>query len=67
MYEGEASCFDEWVCEHRWPAIAGMGGLSQRTTQAAVERTDWWSNNANQIAFWPGELGFVAINREAQP
>ena len=67
VYEGEVSnCFGEWVCEHRWPAIAGMVGF-RNATQAAAEVTDWWSNNANQIAFGRGRLGFVAINREAQP
>lgn len=63
---GAAACFGEWVCEHRWPAIAGMVGF-RNATQATPTVTDWWSNGANQIAFGRGHLGFVAINREAEP
>ncbi|WOD39366.1 alpha-amylase family protein [Nodosilinea sp. E11] len=63
---GEATCFGEWVCEHRWPAISGMVGF-RNATQADPTVTDWWSNQANQIAFGRGSLGFVAINREAAP
>ncbi|PZV15758.1 MAG: ATPase [Leptolyngbya sp.] len=65
-HNGEAACFGEWVCEHRWPAIAGMVGF-RNATQAVAQVTDWWSNQANQIAFGRGELGFVVINREAVP
>jgi alpha-amylase len=64
--DGQAQCFGDWVCEHRWPAIAGMVGF-RNATQAVPTVTDWWSNNANQIAFGRGDLGFVAINREATP
>jgi alpha-amylase len=63
---GEANCFGEWVCEHRWPAIAGMVGF-RHATQAVPAITDWWSNSANQIGFGRGNLGFVAINREDVP
>ncbi len=64
VYEnGQVNCFGEWVCEHRWPAIAGMVGF-RNATQSAPIVTDWWSNSANQIAFGRGNLGFVAINRE---
>ncbi len=63
---GQAQCFGEWVCEHRWPAISGMVGF-RNATEPVVDVTDWWSNNANQIAFGRGNLGFVAINREAAP
>lgn len=63
---GKINCFGEWVCEHRWPAIAGMVGF-RNATQSVAEVTDWWSNGVNQIAFGRGGLGFVAINREAAP
>jgi alpha-amylase len=39
----------------------------RNATQAVAEVTDWWSNQANQIAFGRGDLGFVVINREAVP
>ncbi|MBD1916145.1 alpha-amylase family protein [Phormidium sp. FACHB-322] len=63
---GQANCFGAWVCEHRWPAIAGMVGF-RNATQPVAKVTDWWSNQANQIAFGRGDRGFVVINREAQP
>jgi alpha-amylase len=63
---GEAACFGEWVCEHRWPAISGMVGF-RNATQTETQVTDWWSNQANQVAFGRGKLGFVAINREDTP
>jgi alpha-amylase len=67
VYEnGQANCFGEWVCEHRWPAISGMVSF-RNATQPVAEVTDWWSNNANQIAFGRGDRGFVVINREAAP
>ncbi|WP_225885233.1 alpha-amylase [Leptolyngbya sp. KIOST-1] len=67
VYQGaESSCFNAWVCEHRWPAIVGMVGFRNATEPVATV-TDWWSNSANQIAFGRGNRGFVAINREAQP
>ncbi|MBW4461119.1 MAG: alpha-amylase family protein [Nodosilinea sp. WJT8-NPBG4] len=64
--DGQANCFDEWVCEHRWPAISGMVGF-RNATQPVAEVTNWWSNQANQIAFGRGDRGFVAINRETEP
>lgn len=62
---GEAQCFDEWICEHRWPAILNMVAFRQET-QAHPTATDWWDNSANQIAFGRGNLGFVVINGEEE-
>ena len=62
VYDGpDPDCFDEWVCEHRWPAIAGMVGFHNFTAPNFFV-SDWWSSNRDQIAFGRGELGFVAIN-----
>ncbi|MFL5735427.1 MAG: alpha-amylase [Chloroflexia bacterium] len=52
-----------WVCEHRWPDIAGMVGFRDYTA-LRFEVTDWWSNGNNAIAFGRGDRGFVVINRE---
>ncbi|MDQ3930851.1 MAG: alpha-amylase family protein [Chloroflexota bacterium] len=52
-----------WVCEHRWPDIAGMVGF-RNYTSPRFEVTDWWSNGSNAIAFGRGDLGFAIINRE---
>jgi alpha-amylase len=63
--DGEPACFGEWVCEHRWTAIANMVAF-RNVTQPVFELTDWWSNGTDQIAFGRGELGFVVINGEAE-
>ncbi|WP_199336520.1 alpha-amylase [Oscillatoria sp. FACHB-1407] len=63
VYRGDqAFCFGEWVCEHRYTAIAPMIQFRNITTDTAV--THWWSNGNNQIAFGRGDKGFVVINRE---
>jgi alpha-amylase len=59
---GEATCFDDWVCEHRWTPITNMV-MFRNVTQPQPEITDWWSNGDDQIAFGRGNLGFVVINR----
>lgn len=63
---GEAACFGEWICEHRWTPITNMV-MFRNATQSQFEVTDWWSNGNNQIAFGRGNLGFAAINRSEQP
>ncbi len=60
--DGQAQCFDEWLCEHRWTPIANMV-MFRNVTQPRFEVTDWWSRGPNQIAFGRGDLGFVVINR----
>jgi alpha-amylase len=59
------ACNPGWVCEHRWPAIAGMVGFRTATAEAPTV-TDWWDDGDNAIAFGRGALGFVAVNRTAQ-
>jgi alpha-amylase len=54
-----------WVCEQRWPDVAGMAGF-RNYTAAAPEVSNWWSDNNNAIAFGRGDKGFVIINRENQ-
>lgn len=61
---GQANCFGEWVCEHRWRPITNMVQF-RNVTSSAPGVADWWSNGNNQIAFSRGDKGFVAINREA--
>jgi alpha-amylase len=53
----------QWVCEHRWPDIAGMVGFRNYTWSHA-EVTDWWDDGNSAIAFGRGDRGFVIINRE---
>ena len=61
---GNLQCFgSNWKCEHRWSYIAGAAQFRDATSDR-FEVTDWWDNNANQIAFGRGDKGFVAINKE---
>lgn len=64
--QGEDGCFEDWVCEHRWPAIANMVNF-RRATQPVFAVTDWWSQGDNQIAFGRGDRGFVVINNKSEP
>jgi len=58
------TCFSgNWVCEHRWLAIANMVGF-RNNVNSNWTVTNWWSNNNNQIAFGRGGKGFVVINKE---
>lgn len=63
---GQNTCFEAWVCEHRWTAIRNMVGFRNATASAQTV-TDWWTNGSNQIAFGRGNQGFVVINRAAAP
>jgi len=58
------TCFSgNWVCEHRWLAIANMVGF-RNNVNSMWTISNWWSNGNNQIAFSRGDKGFVVINRE---
>lgn len=59
---GDVTCFDSWVCEHRWTPITNMV-MFRNVTQSQPQVTDWWTNGDDQIAFGRGDLGFVVINR----
>lgn len=56
------ACTREWVCEHRWPQIAGMNIF--RIVAKEKPLANWWSNGKNQIAFSRGDLAFIVINGE---
>ncbi len=53
-------CSSQWVCEHRFPAIAGMARFRNATYGMPV--TDWQIINDAAIAFGRRDSGFVAIN-----
>lgn len=60
---GAGGCANsDFVCEHRWTAIANMVGFRNVTNGEAV--ANWWDNNNNRIAFSRGNKGFIAINNE---
>jgi alpha-amylase len=58
---------EQWVCEQRWHAIAGMVGFRDFTADSPTV-ANWWSNpsDGNQIAFGRGAAGFVVINRSTK-
>ncbi|KRD45775.1 alpha-amlyase [Cellulomonas sp. Root930] len=49
----------DWVCQHRWPAIAGVVGWRSVVGDAPV--VDVWSEGS-AVAFGRGERGFVVVN-----
>ena len=49
----------DWVCQHRWPQIAGMVGW--RNVVGDAPRVDEWSEG-DAVAFGRGERGFVVVN-----
>ncbi|EKM53320.1 glycoside hydrolase family 13 protein [Phanerochaete carnosa HHB-10118-sp] len=51
---------NDWLCQHRWNAIAGMVGFHNQVGNTAMD--NWVSPQSEQIAFGRGSLGFVAIN-----
>ncbi len=62
---GAATCSEEWVCEHRWPAIANMVAFRAATTGAPVAH--WQVHGESGLSFGRGEAGHVVINASAEP
>jgi len=53
-------CSEEWVCEHRDPAIAAMVGFRSQTRGEPI--SGWTQISDSAIAFSRGERGFLAVN-----
>jgi alpha-amylase len=49
----------DWVCQHRWPQIAGMVGW--RNVVGDAPQVDVWSEG-DAVALGRGERGFVVVN-----
>lgn len=59
----DADCGNgRWVCEHRWPQIAGAVAFNRAVHDARTVE-NWWTDGGDRIAFSRGDRGFVAINR----
>ncbi|KIY47132.1 glycoside hydrolase family 13 protein [Fistulina hepatica ATCC 64428] len=63
--DGQGTCqvtsgANRWLCQHRWPAIAGMVGFRNNVQNASL--TNWASPSPQQIAFGRDRTGYVAIN-----
>ncbi len=66
---GEADCGgDNWICEHRRPAMLAMVDFRNRARAAgATSASHWWDNGGSQVAFavsGDDGFGFVAVNRD---
>jgi len=49
----------DWVCQHRWPQVAGMVGW--RTVVGDAPVVDTWSDD-RAVALGRGQRGFVVVN-----
>ncbi|GEK19554.1 alpha-amylase [Cellulomonas xylanilytica] len=56
---GEAQEDGDWVCQHRWPQVAGMVGW--RNVVGDAPQVDLWSEG-DAVAVGRGERGFVVVN-----
>lgn len=56
---------DGWVCEHRWPAIAGMVGFHNATEGTGYDL--WWDDGGDVLAFARGDKGYVVVNNTGSP
>nr|QHO60736.1 salivary amylase [Sergentomyia schwetzi] len=59
---GETTCTNDWICQHRWRPIRNM--VQFRNVVKEEPLTLWYDNGGNQIAFSRGGRGFVAFNNE---
>ena len=59
-FDANGQCNNGWVCEHRWPQIAGMVQFRNAAFGASVQ--NWWDNGGNQIAFSRGNRAFIVFN-----
>jgi len=64
---GAGTCYGEggvngWLCEHRWPMIAGLVGFYNNVVGSEV--VNYWSGTSQQISWGRGSLGFVIINSD---
>jgi len=50
----------EWVCEHRWPAIANM--VAWRASAGTAKKSGWVTTSPNQASFCRGTSACIAFN-----
>ncbi|NP_001079910.1 amylase, alpha 2B (pancreatic) S homeolog precursor [Xenopus laevis] len=58
----DATCGDNWVCEHRWRQIKNM--VIFRNVVNGQPFSNWWDNGSNQVAFGRGNKGFIVFNND---
>nr|APU94147.1 alpha-amylase [Sinonovacula constricta] len=55
---GDGSCGNGWICEHRWPSIGNM--VAFRNAVAGTSKQNFYLQN-NEVAFSRGNKGFFAM------
>jgi len=65
VFDDQGNCKEPWNCEHRLAAIAALVQFHNET-DSRFYVSKLWRGTAGQLAFSRGELGFVALNRDAQ-
>lgn len=58
---GDGSCGNGWVCEHRWKPIANM--VKFRNAVAGTAKSHWRNEN-DQVSFSRGGKGFFAMAKQ---
>jgi len=61
IINADGSCGNGWVCEHRWPAIAGMAGFAKAANGQPM--TNWWTEG-NKAAYSRGNKAFIVLTNE---
>ena len=56
----DTDCATGWTCTHRLPGITAMVRFSQYVGEAP--KRNWWTDDANVIAFSRGSRGWAAFN-----
>ncbi|XP_055855402.1 alpha-amylase A-like [Episyrphus balteatus] len=60
--DGQCVENSEWVCEHRWNAIANMVAFANYVTGEGIN--SFQNAGPNHVAFCRGSKGFLAINND---
>lgn len=58
-------CGEAWVCEHRWPIIAGMVGFEAAVRGEEIRRLQ--KAGSDRVAFTRGDRGWIGFNRSDEP
>ncbi len=58
-------CGEAWVCEHRWPLIAGMVGFEAAVRGEEIRRLQ--KAGPDRVAFTRGDRGWIGFNRSGEP
>ncbi|EEC19986.1 alpha-amylase, putative [Ixodes scapularis] len=60
LMKEDYTCYNGWICEHRWLPIRNM--VKFRNVVASAPVTNWWDDSEDAVAFARLRKGFVLIN-----